>query len=113
MADYVFARRIVWLTHAGFDSLGTNATTPSPELYLNVLEPCPSIPQEWPQAVENPECSGLWRKFYGEKPSFLKRIKDRLEPIYAQLLHTRFGSFFFRLVKVSKAVLSGLGYKGL
>jgi FkbM family methyltransferase len=56
------------VNHLGFDSFGTNALSPS-NLSLETLEPCPIIPQQWPEAIENHECSALWRKIIGERPS--------------------------------------------
>ena len=98
------------VNHAGFDSYGTNATAPS-VFSINVLEPCPQIPLIWPEPIENPECPGLYRQQYGGKPSIPQRIKNRLTPIYAQLLRGKSGAFFHLLVKVSKAVVKKLGQK--
>jgi len=72
------------VNHIGFDNYGTNAKGPS-NLSLKVLEPCPSIPQEWPVAIENPECPSLWRIQCGEKPSMLQTM---LKPLVRYVRHS-------------------------
>jgi hypothetical protein len=49
--------------HIGFDENGTNAVAPS-KWSLEGLKMAPKIPEFWPEAVENPECPGLWQKQY-------------------------------------------------
>jgi len=96
------------VNHVGFDTLGTNVTQPNSELYMDVLQPCPIIPEEWPEAIENPECSELWRKFCGEEPSNFKKIFGFLVPLYAKLLRTRQRTFFLKMVKTLKGFLNKL-----
>jgi hypothetical protein len=95
--------------HAGWDSLATNAIDAG--VWVDPpLKPCPPIPVHWGVPQENPECADLWRQQYGARPAISQELSKRLKPIYTQLLHTRFGPVFSRLVKVSKAVLELFGY---
>jgi hypothetical protein len=71
--------------HAGDDELGTNAKGPS-KFSLEVLEKPPLIPKDWPEAVENPECPGIWQRECGARPPGLARraigkLKRRLVKI--------------------------------
>jgi hypothetical protein len=40
--------------------------------------PCPPIPDVWPEPVENPECPGLWQAVYGRSPMsyYAKRARS-------------------------------------
>ncbi len=59
--------------HIGFDPLATNAKDGS--LLANPpLRKCPSIPNNWPEAVENPECSRLHQKAFGNQPTALEQL---------------------------------------
>ena len=96
------------VNHAGFDILGTNATFPT-DLALDVLEPCPPIPQAWPEATENLECSALWQKEYGGHPSIFKQFTDLLTAFYSRLLRTRMRNFLLIVVRTLKGLLRKLG----
>lgn len=54
--------------HIGFDADGTNATEES-WIKNTPLRPCPPVPREWPEALENAECTRLWRAIYGGRPN--------------------------------------------
>lgn len=59
------------VSHIGFDTSGTNVKseiwTKSPQ-----LNPCPTIPEKWPEAIENPQCAELHRN--ASKPNAIIRI---------------------------------------
>jgi len=59
--------------HIGFDAQATNATD-GREWSNPPLKPCPPIPDVWPDPVEHPECSRLWQRAYGTRPSRGKYI---------------------------------------
>jgi hypothetical protein len=59
--------------HIGFDAQATNAKDGSK--WANPpLKPCPPIPEPWPEPVENPECSRLWQKACGKRPTVPRRL---------------------------------------
>jgi hypothetical protein len=59
--------------HTGFDPLATNAKDGS--LLANpLLKDCPPIPTHWPKSQENPECSLLHQKAFGNHPTTLGRL---------------------------------------
>ena len=59
--------------HIGFDAQATNASDGSK--WANPpLKPCPPIPDPWPEPVENPECSRLWQKACGKRPTVPRRV---------------------------------------
>lgn len=52
--------------HLGWDGRGTTVT-PQMIQWLNPpLKNCPPIPQNWPEPIENSECSKLWRLAIGD-----------------------------------------------
>ncbi len=59
--------------HIGFDTKATNARTES-WLKNPPLKPAPTIPEKWPEALENPECPKLWQKAYGRRLGLLKYL---------------------------------------
>jgi hypothetical protein len=61
--------------HIGFDELGTNATGPSKWSH-NELQKAPKIPLEWPDGIENPECSKLWRKQYSKYSIMVNQLRE-------------------------------------
>ena len=52
--------------HIGFDSQATNASDAS-QWSNPPLKACPALPQEWPEPIENPECTQLWQTACGAK----------------------------------------------
>ena len=54
--------------HIGFDASGTNATT-EPWFKNPPLNPCPPLPKQWPEPVENSQCSILWQQVSGMRPT--------------------------------------------
>jgi len=54
--------------HIGWDSQGTNATEAG-ILAAPPLRPCPPIPSQWPEPTEHPNCSRLYQKVYGTRPT--------------------------------------------
>ena len=54
--------------HIGFDKEGTNAKSES-WLKNPPLRSCPSVPNQWPEPVENPECSALHQSVCGTRPN--------------------------------------------
>jgi putative methyltransferase (TIGR04325 family) len=70
--------------HIGFDAQATNASDGG-KLANPPLKPCPPIPTEWPEPVENPQCPRLSQQFYGirqteaEPPRWLARLKRALK----------------------------------
>jgi len=59
--------------HIGFDKEGTNAKTES-WLKNPPLRSCPPIPNQWPEPVENPECSALHQSVCGKRPIWYTRL---------------------------------------
>jgi len=53
--------------HFGFDNEGTNAQSES-WLKNPPLKSCPPLPNQWPEPVENPECSALHQSVWGKRP---------------------------------------------
>jgi hypothetical protein len=98
------------VNHAGFDGFGTNATDPS-DLMMEVLEPCPPIPQKWPEAVENPECPALYRKEYGGRLSIQQRIISPTVRLLRYTLGNWAVTSAFQFIKACKLVLNKIGFK--
>ncbi len=64
------------VAHRGYDAAATNAA--SDEGWADPpLQPCPSIPNPWPEPEEHPACAPLWRAAGGERPAWLQRIAGR------------------------------------
>lgn len=59
--------------HMGIGADATNSMG-ADELRNPPLQPCPPIPQHWPEAIENAQCPQLWQQWYGSKPSLLRRV---------------------------------------
>lgn len=55
--------------HVGFDDSTTSMVTDDC-WRLASLDPCPTIPDKWPEPVEHPELASLWRKTHGEPESW-------------------------------------------
>lgn len=62
--------------HIGFDPLGTNVTGPL-KWAAGTLRSAPPIPDLWPEATENPECSALWRREF-PPPSLMSGVRSKL-----------------------------------
>jgi hypothetical protein len=58
--------------HVGFDSSATNARDGSAWV-SPPLKPCPPLPENWPEPLENLACSRLWQNKYGRRPGYPKR----------------------------------------
>src|SRR5205085_3723869 len=56
--------------HIGFDSLATNASDGA-KWTSPPLRPCPPIPEQWPDAIEDRDCNVLWRRAFGSRPHWL------------------------------------------
>jgi hypothetical protein len=72
--------------HIGWGAGATNASAAS-DWANPPLQPCPPIPDRWPEPVEAPACAGLWTCAYPSPPRvsllrhlriFLGRIRHRL-----------------------------------
>lgn len=59
--------------HIGFDANATNASNES-WLKNPPLKPCPPIPRQWPEPLENAECARLHQKVYGARPTVAGRL---------------------------------------
>lgn len=70
--------------HIGFDQRATNAKT-AVGMAGGPLQPCPPLPRVWPAPVEHPECAGLWRKLYGQRPGWWRRALRELRRAGARL----------------------------
>lgn len=87
------------VNHFGFDSSSTNAKESS-NLIHSSLDQCPNIPKEWPEPIENPECSKLWRIQCGDKLTYPQRIRKTISKIVPNFLHPSSIKSFF--IKISK-----------
>lgn len=75
--------------HIGFDAQATNAVSAGQWATLP-LRPCPPLPVEWPEPVENTECPALYQQAFGGNPSttppsIARRIKRILRKTAVQL----------------------------
>lgn len=61
--------------HIGFDAQATNASD-GMEWSNPPLRPCPPLPAQWPEPVENPECPRRWQAAYNY--NFWYRVAGRL-----------------------------------
>jgi hypothetical protein len=59
--------------HIGFDAEGTNAKDAG-IWDAAPLKPCPPKPEQWPGPIEHPECSRLWRRCCGRRPTLFKSL---------------------------------------
>jgi hypothetical protein len=59
--------------HIGFDANATNARNES-WIKNPPLKPCPPIPAQWPESVENPACGRLHQKVCGTRPTVPGRL---------------------------------------
>jgi hypothetical protein len=66
--------------HIGWDPQGTNAKTAG-KWTDPPLKPCPPIPKKWPEPEEHTECSDLWQKACGARPSWYERIYNNIRNI--------------------------------
>lgn len=67
------------IENIGFGAMATNTT--SLDAWSNLpLRPAPSIPEAWPEPIEHPQASVLWRKRMKKKP-FLLRVSHKLQRI--------------------------------
>ena len=67
--------------HIGFDSQATNAS--DGEIWSNpFLNPCPPLPKDWPEPVENPMCSELWQKAI-PKQNLSSKLSRKIRRIYS------------------------------
>ena len=55
--------------HIGYDPESVNVKNlDGYTWHVDLPELCPPIPPTWPEAVENPECPGLWQRECGVRP---------------------------------------------
>ncbi len=59
--------------HVGFDASATNAAT-EPWFKNPPLGPCPPLPTQWPEPVENSQCAMLWQGVSGTRPTVYGRL---------------------------------------
>lgn len=71
--------------HIGFDGLATNSAS-ADGWEQAPPQPCPSIPETWPEAIESAECPRLWRQVYGSKPNVLRQGVRRLRELMRSYL---------------------------
>ncbi len=72
--------------HLGVGVDATNSMG-ADELRNPPLQPCPPIPQQWPEAIENSQCPQLWQQWYGACPTILQRtlrLGGRIAPKLAK-----------------------------
>lgn len=72
--------------HIGFDSLATNARDDR-SWVRPPLKPCPPVPANWPEPVENPACPRLWQHKYGGKAGYGIRVLRFMRRIVSRTLH--------------------------
>ncbi len=66
--------------HIGFDSLATNAANDG--RWSNPpLQPCPRLPEPWPEPVEDPACAGLWQQEMGHRRPLRSQIWQGLRAV--------------------------------
>lgn len=66
--------------HIGFDSLATNAANDG--RWSNPpLQACPSLPDRWPEPVENPACPGLWQQAMGKRRPLGSQVWRQLRAV--------------------------------
>jgi hypothetical protein len=87
--------------HAGFDSLGTNATNGAIWANPGLKEFAPPVPSHWPDPIEHPQCPILWQKACGGRPP----------PITVTEIFVNTASRLYRYMrsKLSKLVKLGKG----
>ena len=72
--------------HIGFDKEGTNAQSES-WVKNPPLNPCPSVPDQWPEPVENPECSALHQSVCGMQPSLYTLLLSPLRSVGSKCMN--------------------------
>lgn len=71
--------------HIGWDSQGTNAIEAG-IWAAPPLKPCPPVPAQWPEPVEHPECSRLWQKVFGARPTVPRRLNKVARRMASKIL---------------------------
>lgn len=75
------------VNNIGFDAQGTN-TQGASNLSLEILEPCPQTPRDWPPAVENPECPEIWQSGFGRRPklsTLTRKLVAKVSNLYSHI----------------------------
>jgi len=87
--NYGLCLRPPWsmVEHIGFDKEGTNAQSES-WLKNPPLKACPPVPHQWPEPVENPECSTLHQSVCGTRPSVYTRILHPFRSVGSKCMTT-------------------------
>lgn len=52
------------------------------------LKPCPPLPEQWPEALEHPECPGLWQQVCGAPPNAYQRFYRLIRRIFSSTRHS-------------------------
>jgi hypothetical protein len=73
--------------HIGFDANATNASNES-WLKNPPLKPCPPIPRQWPEPLENAECARLHQKMCGARPTVSGRLYRLARRLASKVLHS-------------------------
>ena len=71
----------------GFGASATNAGD-AMEWADRKLRDCPPIPEEWPPALENPDCARLWQKAC-RNPTFLDRVRRKMMRLASKVMLRR------------------------
>lgn len=72
--------------HIGFGSLSTNVMTiENNPWHVKLPDTPPLIPKNWPQAIENEECSSLWKNICGGRPTLILTIKKMVSVQYSKI----------------------------
>jgi hypothetical protein len=65
--------------HIGYDALSSNVSNKEEYTwYVSLPEVCPPILKTWPDAAENPECSGLWQRECGSRPKWWMNLARKV-----------------------------------
>lgn len=73
--------------HIGFDDLATNSEG-ALEWQNPPLKPTPPIPTRWPDPVENRQCSILWQRAYGSRPTVWSRVRNKTRNTVQRIART-------------------------
>jgi hypothetical protein len=74
--------------HIGFDSQATNAKDGT-QWSSPTLQPCPPLPEAWPEPVEHPDCARLWQAAAGRPASPVRQALRTAKRAVRALLRYR------------------------
>ncbi len=60
--------------NTGFGAGATNTLESGAWSQKPPLKPCPPLPDQWPEAVEHPQCARLWQQACGARPAVYERF---------------------------------------